>query len=250
VFALLLALTACRARPEFENPPPCVPLVGPGEVRGQAIWINRRALTAAHVLTYGGAEFPPARVVLNGDPTPIVLYQSGNPGVLPPGGTPRMWTEDCAEDWAAFEVMLSAPRWSPLLAGGGKLQPGETLWVLAFDPDALDGTRPKLLASRLIVRPAPAIRGADGRKRPLDPRVIVAWGQCPKGFSGGFVGRYHADKGRWEYVGHLAATGSVNGRELNFVVRPPAEVVAWLLEGQAEPDAVRGTPPRIAAGSR
>src|SRR5205809_1067732 len=84
VFALLLALTACRARPEFENPPPCVPLVGPGEVRGQAIWINRRALTAAHVLTYGGAEFPPARVVLNGDPTPIVLYQSGNPGVLPP----------------------------------------------------------------------------------------------------------------------------------------------------------------------
>ncbi len=57
----------------------------------------------------------------------------------------------------------------------------------------------------------------------------------PGGSSGSFVGRYRAEEGVWELVGMLIGSFRVpDGRLARVIIRPPEDVIRWLLEGEGE----------------
>jgi hypothetical protein len=61
---------------------------------------------------------------------------------------------------------------------------------------------------------------------PFGTRIVPGW-------SGAFVGRYDEASGRWEFVGLLSSTTRPRpfSRQLAAVVRPPDDVLDWLLHG-------------------
>jgi hypothetical protein len=245
ILACLPLLAGCDSGPPLANPPPCATLAvdsGCGLVQGQCLWVNGRALTAAHLFTGCGDVSVPLDVVLDGRNGAIAGFRAGAPGPFGPDNLFMNGTPALSEDWAAFATEIAHAGECRMRLGDGRVEPGERLYLVGYDPQ--DDFQ------RLVAVPLTVVRATDEGGTPLSERLIPTLGPPGRrlsGFSGGFVGRFDQVRAEWEYVGVFVATSRDPSTErssaqsplrrkraIHMVVRPPEEVLVWLLETNAD----------------
>ncbi|TVQ63139.1 MAG: hypothetical protein EA378_02275 [Phycisphaerales bacterium] len=190
--------------------------------------VGRRVLTAAHVLVIdadGAVDMDwlevrraqtQVRSVHHGDLASVATME--DPGE--PLG-------NFLHDWLAFEAHWRVDNTPPVWEmGDGHVVNGETLYAIR--------ARGHWAGEHEVIRlRARVAESVNDEPMPVGMLFVSPRGRNPgRGWSGSFVGRYDAEADRWVFVGMLVGrTRQTNGRKLFIVIRPPEEVIRWLLEG-------------------
>lgn len=217
--------------------PPVVPIridgaAGQASGHGQGVLVGSRLLTALHVLT-GLHERPiaPRWMRVGGAHTRASLHASGDLGVVESLYRPSVRTPliGVGQDWAALELDSLCPVGDVVSFGIAPTAwtPGECVYAVRAD---FEGGVIRHRYHALFVldcsfnEPVP-----EGLTMLGDPTGVDL-----SGWSGCFVGRYHADSGHWDMLGIYACRTDEDGRALHGVLRPPEAALAWLMLGAAE----------------
>ena len=246
ITVLVLAMCGCQRPLVFESLPPVAMLSpmegsGSGGARttglGQGVWVGDRVLTAAHniwsseggwiseVMMHGGASGGSERLRIRSLRT----------------GAPDLDAERLVElkgvqhDWAAFEVDAKGPRGTRMLVADPIVRPGDELIVAGWELE--EAGRTESTATLRMWR-ATAVRVVRERNVPFElPEGVFAIsirveGEIGprEGWSGAMVGRFDREEGLLSYIGQFVAMDTPEGRRILWCVRPPDDVIEWLME--------------------
>ncbi|MFO0835254.1 MAG: hypothetical protein U0638_09800 [Phycisphaerales bacterium] len=251
VWGVCVLLSGCTTTPTFKHLPPVVSVVnlcGP-ELRGsygcQGVLVGTRLLTCIHVFLEERAPFPPTHVLVDWFPLNVASTFTGDVGLVRqlPWTHPSR-TEFLTNDWAALEVNeIPGHPASPNFEWdrGRPCRGGETLWAFKVHSNAGEKS--------VTCQPLQVVTPTENNVVPPELIATISLKQVDTaGYSGSFVGRYHEDRLVWEFVGILVAASpeiltTASHRkldkplEINWVIRPPAHAVEWLLHQDAKASA-------------
>lgn len=235
----VLWIAGCNAA-KFRTMPPAAFMVTwdlEGERHaGQGTWVKNHIMTALHVIDEEGEPLPTVAMV-NGISVNIRAEHSGTRDRLhriSKGIEIERAPLYRMEDWT---IVQTDARWPgseiPIEPGDGVVTPGERLYMVCYDVTfsrSRSGVVPRagstpvaisLDVPRQIVTDVPVPQGMTLALLPKGRD----WSRG--GWSGSFVGRYHAERGRWEFVGIAAGVSLTESprRHLLAIVRPPERIV-------------------------
>ncbi len=196
-----------------------------GAYRGQGILAGSRFLSAGHIFVQNDAAFPPGEIIVEGRAHTVSASIHGDMAVVRrlygPGRSRHL--NELLEDWVCFEWEADAEarpiEWD---VGDGTVRASDSLY--AVRADVLNGSREfESMALTVLAVDAdePVPSGVVFVRTP--PRVRLA------GWSGSFVGRYHPESLRWEFVGiFIASKDADDSSKYAIVLRPPENAIRWL----------------------
>ncbi|TVQ63138.1 MAG: hypothetical protein EA378_02270 [Phycisphaerales bacterium] len=241
VVALALGVSAgCGSRSlEFEPQswPGVASVIRPnpdgGGYAGTALVSGNRGLTAAHLFyikddqlyegpVYTRGAFAEARLISHG-----TVREASSAASSEFAESMRRWRED----WAAYETIGSEPApeaaWRPM---GYRAHHGNRVYVVR-SRYRRSGERREVASLRIIEPPSSA-------REDLPENVLIGietrrGARLSAGWSGSFVGRYRTHDDTWEFVGIVVGRLGNKYPHAFVIIRPPEEVIRWLLEGDA-----------------